>query len=309
LKFLITGISGLLGHVCAREAQKRQFSVVGVQHTATLQFPSIRVFKSDLTNEAAADQILEQVRPDWVIHCAALTNVDYCESHQDEAFRINSLLPDSLSKSAERLGARLVHVSTDAVFDGRKGEYTEADLTNPVNVYAHSKLLGEKAVLQNQSNLVVRTTMFGWNIQPRLSLAEWVLHELRCGRKIDGFVDVVFNPLLTTVCANMIFDLLLSGARGLYHLAANAPWSKYRFAYELAKVFELDSGLIAEARCSSLPNPAVRPLNTSLATTKATGVLGRKMPTLEEQLYRFRQEEESERQAALCCGFKQNTSE
>lgn len=300
MKVLITGISGLLGHACASEAQKRQHSVAGVQHTANLQFPSIRVFKSDLTNRAAAEQILEQVKPDWVIHCAALTGVDYCESHQDEAFRINSALPDSLSKSTTQFGARLLYVSTDAVFDGIKGGYTEDDLPCPLNVYARSKLLGEEAVLQNQSNLVVRTTMFGWNMQPKLSLAEWVLHELQCGRKINGFVDVVFSPLLTTVCAGMMFDLILSGARGLYHLAANAPWSKYRFACELAKEFGLDSCLIAEARSDALPNRAVRPLNTSLAAAKAARMLGREMPALEEQLYRFHRE--GERRAALCCG-------
>jgi dTDP-4-dehydrorhamnose reductase len=295
LKVLITGISGLLGHACAAEGLRRRYSVAGVQHRADLRFESIQTFKTDLTNYGAAQQVLAEVKPDWIVHCAALTNVDYCESHEEEAVRINSVMSASLSESAERYGSRFLYVSTDSVFDGAKGGYTEEDHPSPLNVYARSKLLGESAVLRNQASLVVRTTIFGWNVQPKLSLAEWMLRELQCGRKIGGFVDLIFNPLLTTVCAGLMFDLMLSGAHGIYHLAGSSVCSKHQFACELAREFGLDPALITECQSTAVANRVIRPRNTSLKTEKASAILKRTMPSLEEQLSQFRVESEERR--------------
>lgn len=250
----------------------------------------MQVFRLDLTDRAATDQVLGRVKPDWVLHCAALTDVDYCETHKEDAFRINATLPESLSQCAAKHGARFMHVSTDAVFDGTKGWYTEQDPTSPLNTYARSKLLGEEAVLKTETNVAIRTTMFGWNIQPKLSLAEWILRELRSGRKINGFNDIIFTPLLTTVCAQLMLDLMVLGARGLYHLAGSEACSKYQFARAIAREFHLDAPLIALSESSALSSRAVRPRNTSLNTHKAVTKLNRQMPGLQEQLEQFRRE-------------------
>jgi dTDP-4-dehydrorhamnose reductase len=149
-----------------------------------------------------------------VINCAALANLEACEAEPVLAGKLNSELPEKLAKYVARGGARLVHISTDAVFDGRLGGYREIDTPNPLSLYARTKLNGEQAVLAaNSEAIVARVNLFGWSLSGKRSLAEWFFNNLSSGNSMLGFTDVFFCPLLANDLAKMLLMMLESPHR------------------------------------------------------------------------------------------------
>jgi dTDP-4-dehydrorhamnose reductase len=159
MRILIPGASGLLGLNLALEAARihgadgpedgsRRHSVIGVVNGNPLRTDEFEVITADLLLPGSIERLLEEVKPDWVINCAALAIVDACEANPKLAYRLNVELPQKLAMDVARGGARMVHISTDAVFDGRRGDYTEQDAPNPLSVYARTKLEGEQAVAE-----------------------------------------------------------------------------------------------------------------------------------------------------------------
>ena len=134
------------------------------------------------------------------MHCAAATNVDWCEDNPKQAEAINVQATADLAEIAAALNARFVYISTDSVFDGKRGDYAETDEPAPLNVYARSKLAGEQETLRlNAAAIVVRVSIYGWNAQKKESLAEWVLRRLEEGSDVPGFTDVFFTPSWSTI--------------------------------------------------------------------------------------------------------------
>jgi dTDP-4-dehydrorhamnose reductase len=194
-----------------------------------------------------------------------------------------------LARAAARVDAQVAYVSTDSVFDGERGGYTEDDAPAPLNAYARSKLMGEVRVREAlPTALLLRTNLYGWNAQPKQSLAEWVLARLEAGAPFPGFGDLVFAPLLANDLAAMILEMLERGMSGTWHLAAADACSKADIARALAEEFGHDPALVVPARSRDAGLFAPRPLNTSLDASRAAAALGRPMPTIREGLNRFR---------------------
>jgi dTDP-4-dehydrorhamnose reductase len=290
MNMVATGASGLLGANLLLAARERGARCAGVRHRAPLEIPGVETVSTDLNDAAAVDALLARIKPDWIVHCAAATDVDWCEAHPDEARRVNAGTTGVLAAAARRAGAGLLLVSTDSVFDGRTGGYVEGDATGPLNVYARTKLEAEDAVRDAglERHLIVRSNLFGWNAQDKTSLAEWIVRELEAGRRIKGFRDVVFAPLLVNDLSSVLLDLMAGGTHGLFHAAAPAPMSKLEFARAAAAAFGLDASLIDESSIDGAPLKARRPKNTSLNAARLTRTLGRALPGLPESLDRFR---------------------
>jgi len=232
---------------------------------------------------------MKRFRPSWIIHCAAMTNVDWCETNPRDAYSMNGQVTRELVRGAKRAGASLLYISTDSVFDGRKGNYTEEDEPSPLNVYGRSKLIGEKAVQEEgESSLIVRTNIYGWNIQNKQSLAEWILATLESGQSVPGFVDVFFTPILVNDLSEILLEMVDRQLTGLYHVAGSQVCSKYEFAVELADLFGLDKSLIKAASLADSFLKANRPPNTSLRTTRISQTLGRPMPDLMSGIRRLK---------------------
>jgi dTDP-4-dehydrorhamnose reductase len=143
-RLLITGASGLLGlNFAMQAAGDSRYVVTGVVNHNELAGVPFRVVQADLGRPQAVAELLERTRPDVVIHCAALANLEDCEAQPELAWRLNGVVPGELAAAAAQAGVRLVHISTDAVFDGQRGNYREEDTPNPLGVYARSKLAGE----------------------------------------------------------------------------------------------------------------------------------------------------------------------
>ena len=287
---LITGVSGLLGANLAITARDDGMPVAGLSRAYGVNIPGVEVLRVDLTDTSAVERLCRALRPRWVVHCAALTNVDWCEDHPAEAQEVNAGASGRLAAAARSLGARVVYVSTDAVFDGKlTAGYKEEDTPAPLNVYARTKWLGEKAVLEAApDSLVVRTNLYGWNVQPKQSLAEWVLSRLEAGVEVPGFDDVVFSPLLANDLGRLILDLMGRGAKGVYHAGAADSCSKYAFAHRLAGEFGFDSAQVLRTSLAATPLRAPRPFNTVLNTRKLSETIGRVPPTVAEGLRRLK---------------------
>src|SRR5262245_34345400 len=190
---LVTGASGLLGSAVAL-GLSQDYSVTATFRNFRLALPGCDVIAQDLLRPEEIDSVVAAVRPAVIVHCAAETRVDWCEDHPDEAFAVNAQATRHLATAARDVGATFGAVVTDAARDAARGGYSEDDPPGPVNVYARSKLAGEVAVRETlDAHLVVRTTMFGWNAQPKPSLAEWVLDRGRRGLDVPGFEDVRFS--------------------------------------------------------------------------------------------------------------------
>jgi dTDP-4-dehydrorhamnose reductase len=246
------------------------------------------VLQADLAEAGAAQRLLDQAQPDWVINCAALANVDQCEASPDRARQLNSELPGKLAQYVARGGARLLHVSTDAVFDGQRGDYTEADEPNPLSEYARTKLDGERAAARaNPETIIARVNLFGWSLSGARSLAEFFFYNLQSGNPVKGFTDVYFCPLLVNDLAKVFFQMLDASLSGLYHVVSPDCVSKYDFGVAIARQFGFDPALIAPSAVADAGLKAVRSPKLTLRSDKITAALGEPLPRLSTGLARF----------------------
>jgi dTDP-4-dehydrorhamnose reductase len=278
MRILITGASGLLGLNLALETTPRHM-VFGTVNHHVLQTDAFTVIQTDLLAPGAVEHLLEQTQPDWVIHCAALANLDACEADPLLAEQLNNELPRKLASHVARGGARLLHVSTDSVFDGLRGNYTEEDVPSPLGVYTRTKLEGELAVAQADPRAIIaRVNLFGWSLTGNRSLAEFFFNNLSAGKQVMGFTDVLFCPLLVNDLAHLFVKMLEKKLSGVYHVVSSEGLSKYDFGVRLAQRFNLNSGLITPTSVTQSGLKAIRSPNLTLRSNKLAQVLGESLP-------------------------------
>jgi dTDP-4-dehydrorhamnose reductase len=280
MKVLVTGGTGLLGTKvvaallaldAAAEPDWRPVHVVAASRRPPVAAPDGPTFLAlDITDRSSLDAALDEHRPDLVIHTAAEADVDACEREPARAEAINTRATADLAAGCRRLGARMVYVSTDYVFDGTSGPYDEAAAPNPVNVYARTKLQGEQAVRAALDDAVIARTavLFGYSPGVRQNLALWLLDRLARGEPAPAATDQVGNPTLVDNLAAMLVALAFSARRGIYHTAGASSVSRYRFCQEAAEVFGYDPALVTPIVSAGIPRPARRPLDVSLNVEK-----------------------------------------
>jgi dTDP-4-dehydrorhamnose reductase len=287
MRILITGASGLLGLNLALETTRRH-TVFGTVHHHCLNTDAFTVIQTNLMAPGAVETLLEQTQPDWVIHCAALANLDACEDNHLLAEQLNSALPRNLARHVGKSGARLIHISTDAVFDGLRGDYSETDLPNPICVYSRTKLEGELAVAEEDPNAIIaRVNLFGWSLNGKRSLAEFFYNHLSRGRQVMGFTDVHFCPLLANDMAELFIKMFEKKLTGLYHVVGSECLSKYDFGVRLAHCFNFDDHLIQPTSVALSGLRAARAHNLTLRSGKLCEALGQVLPDLSTSMEKF----------------------
>jgi len=278
MKLLITGASGLLGLNVALDAMTSH-EVIGVDR-GRLKSAPFRTIHADLLAGDAAERLLDEVKPDWLIHCAALADLEACEADPELARQINTGVPSALAKACAARPVQMVQISTDAVFDGAKsGGYVEADEPHPVNIYSQTKLAAERAVLEaNPSAIVARVNFYGWSLSGRRSLAEFFHHNLTNSKSMSGYTDAIFCPTHATHLGETLLAMLAKKLRGLYHVVGEQGMSKYQFGVELARKFGLDDREISPKSILSSGLVARRSHNLMLSTHKLSTDLGQSLP-------------------------------
>ena len=286
-RILVTGASGLLGlNFCLRFYH--QHELTGVINSHPLPGARFPVMQADLTRPGEIERLLDQVQPELVLNAAALANIDECESLPEQTWQINVHLPRALARACASRGVKLIHLSTDAVFDGLRGDYSEEDEPSPRSVYARSKLASERAVLEEAPGaLVARLNFYGWSLFGKRSLAEFFFYNLSERIAVQGFVDVQFCPLEVTYLAEILLRLDELGCGGLYHVVSSESLTKYTFGLAVAERFGLDGSLIRPVSVSEGGLRAVRSPDLRLRTDRLSAALGHPPPGQAECLQRF----------------------
>ncbi len=289
MNVLVTGVNGLVGSRLAPLLSARGHTVIGLGR-GDRRAPGAFSYRAvDLTDEAGLTAAVDAIRPDVIVHLASLTDVDGCERAPAEAFRANSVAPGVLALAATRLGAHLVHVSTDYVFDGRSGPYYEDAVPNPQGKYALSKHMGEQAVrMLGASWAIARTAVvYGWPPAARPNFGSWVLGELRAGRRIRLFTDQVVSPSFADSVAEQLAELAERRLPGIWNVSGLEAVSRLRFGQAVCAEFGLDPGLLIPSLLADAGLASPRPARSGLLTDKVQGALAAKPLGLEEALSRF----------------------
>lgn len=280
-KLLVIGATGLLGRAVIDAA--KDWDRVGTARGPhpTTPYPLHRL---DITDVSETTAFVRRIAPDLIVNCAGQPDVDWCEANPEAARALHVDGASNLSAAADAAGAKLIHISTDFVFDGRRGNYAETDRTNPINLYGQTKLDAERAI--SPGHLILRTTFYGWSVR-KPTLAQLVVASLRSRETFNAFADSFFTPVYAPSLAERI--LACRSASGTLHLGTERV-SKLAFARLVAKAFSLPEDLINPYPLSAVPFKAPRPADTSLNTSLARS-LGITLPTIQEDLARMRADE------------------
>ncbi|MBI4428081.1 MAG: dTDP-4-dehydrorhamnose reductase [Ignavibacteriales bacterium] len=299
-RILICGGNGLLGQrLSLLLSTQTEFEVLSTSHHRSYVFDS-RLFdytQLDITRKGDAKSLISSFQPDVIFNAAAATNVDWCESHRDEAWKVNVVGVENLIEGARKVGAKFIHVSTDYVFDGKHGPYKEDDPPNPISYYGKTKLAGENAIrISDIPYALVRTiVVYGNMIGKRGNFALWVINNLRSGQKIRCAEDQVSNPTYVGDLACALIRIFELNRGGIYHICGAEHLSRYHFAKRIADIFGLDGGLIQSVKTSELNQQAPRPLVSGFLTSKAEEELGWKPMDTTRGLTMLKQELQAER--------------
>ena len=274
-KILIAGSNGMLGKDIVNFFEKyTSYEIYGINRNYSGS-SGINQLVCDLTNEEMTRAALVEIKPDIIINCAANINLNECEQEKDLAYKINAEAAKNLA-SFQPLTTKNVFISTDAVFNGIDGNYTEESETDPLNYYAYTKLQGEKLVRDmSPNNIVIRTNIYGFNYSPKNSLVEWAMRELRRNKIIDGFADVYFTPLYTKQLAEAIWLLLQVDYAGIINVGSKQSLSKYEFLIKLADQFKIDTSLINKISVDGIKSEIKRPKKTNLNTDRMRELIGK----------------------------------
>lgn len=291
-KILVTGASGLLG-LNFSLLFYRKYQIVGISNRTKLKNVPFDVIYCDLLKEDPG-ALLDQYKPEVVLHCAAMANIDQCEKNPEDAERINSIYPGRLAKEAGDRNMKFIHISTDAVFDGENcgvTGYREEDKTNPISRYAETKLHGEENVLdRNPDALIARVNFYGWSTGGHRSLVEFFYNNLESGKQVNGFSDVFFNTLDVHDLSALLCELVDLDAKGIYHVFSSQFQSKYDFGVSVAKTFGFDAEKIHPVSWKDGGLTAKRSPNLIMNTDKLRVLLGHALPDQQQCMDQFYQD-------------------
>jgi dTDP-4-dehydrorhamnose reductase len=228
-------------------------------------------FQLDITDRSQVEKVFRDVSPGVIIHTAAFTNVDGCESQKEKARMVNAEGARNVAIEAKKYGAKLVYISTDYVFDGHKGMYKEGDVTNPINHYGLTKLQGEQAVVDVCDDFIIARTSVLYG-RGRKNFTTWIIDELKNRKELTIVTDQFVSPTLNTDLSHQIIALIEADAAGIYHTAGAERISRFDFAQKVAEGFELDPDLIVPYASERMNWLAKRPMDSSLDVSKVSKV-------------------------------------
>ncbi|MDD5827356.1 MAG: dTDP-4-dehydrorhamnose reductase [Bacilli bacterium] len=275
MKFFITGVNGQLGYDVKRELLERGYTDILAPTRVDL----------DITNEDAVKKMIREYRPSVIFHCAAYTAVDKAEEEQEKCYQVNVLGTKYLTEAAKEVGAKIIYISTDYVFDGTKeGLYQIEDKVNPVNYYGKTKYLGENFIREYDNHIIVRISwVFGINgknfIRTMLNLAE-------SHKELNVVCDQIGSPTYTKDLAGLLVNMFLSNVKGLYHVTNEGYCSWYEFAEFIFK----------ESRKKVKVHPiltkdyktiAKRPLNSKLSKESLDDIGMKRLPEWQDAVKRY----------------------
>jgi dTDP-4-dehydrorhamnose reductase len=286
MRILITGISGRIGFEFARYFLERKYEVAGTFLSNEVKLKGAKVYKIDLSEEKDTVDLIKKTAPDIVLHTAASTDLDLCETDHKLADRLNVDSTSNVVRGSEQVGAKVVLVSTSNVFDGKKKSFSESDPMNPINYYGKTKMRAEQIVGGSDlESLILRIDQPYYWIQPwqKDNSVTRVLKKLNAGEMCTSFTDWYNTPIFQPDLNNAAFELLRLRKTGIYNIAGPDFINRYQWALITARVFNKDAKLIKAIKSDTLDLSAKR-ANANMDNSKVEKELGIKFAGVEEGL-------------------------
>ena len=288
-RMLVFGSNGLLGQKVAEllvRGTATSVTLTSAESGPVRPMEPAEYVQADITSKKEVKQVVSHAEPDVIINCAAITNVDACETERETAWKVNVGGVEHIIEAARRTGALIVHVSSDYIFDGKNGPYTEDDRPEPLSYYGKTKLAGENALRASGLEYFIARTMILYGFAPgvKQNFALWLIQSLEKQTPVRIVDDQFGNPTLADDLAYGLLRGVELGRTGVYNIAGRDIVSRHEFALRVARAFSLDAALISPVKTASLRQPAHRPLRSGLITLKAEVELGIHPSTIEQGL-------------------------
>jgi dTDP-4-dehydrorhamnose reductase len=288
-KILVVGSNGLLGQkLCEIIARGGAYNLTtsSIEEKPVRQVVGGQYIQCDIANKKEIKQLVSVSKADVIINAAAMTNVDACETQREICWKINVEGVENICEAAKKHSAKVIHVSTDYIFDGKSGPYSEDDRPEPLSYYGKSKLASENVVRMADIPYVIARTMvlFGYAPGVKSNFALWLIQNLEAGKPVTIVDDQYGNATLVDDLAYGLIQAFEMERTGIYNIAGRDIINRYEFALKLAKVFEFDPSLITPIKTADLKQPAPRPMKSGLITLKAEVELGYRPSTAEQGL-------------------------
>jgi len=281
-KVLITGANGLLGQKLVKLLTMPPFSlemelIATAKGSNRLLNQNYQYYSMDISNYEEIQSVFDKVRPDFVIHTAAMTQVDDCENQKELCWLLNVTAVENLEKACGISKSFLIHLSTDFIFDGEAGPYDEEAIPNPISYYGESKLAAEKVLLKSTIEWAIVRTVLVYGIAEAMSRSNiilWVKKSLEEGKNIQVVDDQWRTPTLAEDLALGCLLIVQKEARGIFNISCKDLLTPYQMAIDTADYFKLDKSLITQSDGSKFTQAAKRPPKTGFIIDKACKILG-----------------------------------
>lgn len=289
-KLLVIGSSGLLGQRLT-DLGKDKYEILGTHNKHSPEKESVHL---DVTNKENVISVVQRFKPDVIIDTHHLPNVDYCETHQRDAWRINVEGTKNVAEVASMYSCKYVFISTDNVYDGEKiKQYTEKDKAHPINYYGKTKLMAERVIeTLNNDFIIARTAvLFGphkGSIVAKLPFPNWLIQELRHNKEVRVVRDQYNNPTYADSLSEFLFALLKKSRSGTFNVVGKENLNRYDFSIKIADIFGLNKKLIRQINSAELNQPAKRPKKLALDISKAERATGLVGLSIEDSLKKFK---------------------
>ncbi len=292
-RILIIGSNGMLGQRLTEfYGRKNDYEIFLTSAEKESYFEDFDYKQLDIRNKSDVKSVIMDFFPDTIINVAAYTNVDGCETNKELAWKINVEGVKNIALYSQGIDAHTIHISSDYVFDGNNGPYTEDERPNPINYYGRTKLASENVLKSSGTRYtIIRTNvLFGPAKFGRPDFVKWVVNSLREKKQIRIVTDQFGNPTYLDDLVNGISSIEESETEGLFHIGGKDFLTRYEFTEEIAEFFELDKSLITPIKTAELNQLAPRPLRSGLITDKAERLLGYKPRSIETALKLMKKE-------------------
>ena len=283
MKFLVTGSAGLVGSQVVKDLVKQNHIVYSCYHDDMPEYgiPT----RLDLTDKEKIIKIIQDTKPDVIIHLAAMTNVDLCETQRDLAVLLNTKSTEILAREAAKLHIFFVYVSTDYIFDGKHGMKKEDDIPNPVGYYGKTKLDGEILLNRLASDWCIARTSTPFGIhKTKKSFPLWVKENIESKKEIPVLTDQFTSPTYAPNLSKMLIEIATRQIVGIIHLAGATRISRFQLAEMVADKLSLDRSLLKPTTINEMNWYAQRPKDSSLDVSLATEILNEKPQTIQKSL-------------------------
>ncbi|HAK80316.1 MAG TPA: NAD(P)-dependent oxidoreductase [Runella sp.] len=268
MKILVIGASGLVGGNCLVFFKEKGWEVVGT-HLSFSENQTIYLDTSDIDSALNEAYFNLSFIPNVIVHCAALTNVDYCEQHEEESYKKTVASAKNVLVLAKNYGAKLVYISTDYVFDGKNGPYIESDIPSPLGIYGKHKLEAEELVKNElEDYLVLRVTnVYGDEARGKNFISR-IINNTLSNKVLELPVDQFATPINAKDIAKVIYLLVMDNKKGIYHLGSTDYFNRYHLAYKIKKSVNTTELTLIPKYTNELKQPAQRPLKGGLLSFK-----------------------------------------